>query len=245
MKVTTMKRTLSGTLALLALAAAPVGAQVWTACSSGSMQTCASFEAFSFYDGTNTELVFHVQNLHFIRTLEDGTQEFGGSILAQFGVLTPELDIVETNAPYAYDDNVDVEGNPGEYWSEGISSANRLGSVTWALVAGTDDSSDSEGGILSCANPERNPDNMSAYFRTCENGWVVFSITARGDVDLDDVTLAWGVTSNSFDGESYQGSTEVVPEPATIALMAMGLIGVGAVGYRSRRREGELEDDDA
>jgi len=128
----------------------------------------------------------------------------------------------------------EVEGDPGSYWSEGASSARRLGNVTWSLVAGTDGSSDSEGGILSCADPERNPDRMAAFFRTCENGWVVFSITARGDVDLGDVTLAWGVTSNSFDGESYQGTTEVVPEPITMILFGSGLVGVGAAARRRK-----------
>lgn len=237
-----MTRTLSSSLALLALAAAPLSAQAWTSCSTGSMQTCASFEAFSFYDAATdqTQLTFHVQNLHFVRTV-DGTSEYGGSILAQFGVLTPELDVVETNAPYAYDSNVDVKGDPGDYWSEDNSSSNRLGNVTWSLVAGSN-GSNSEGGILSCEDPERNPASMSAYFRTCENGWVVFSITTRGAVDLDDVTLAWGVTSNSFDGESYQGTTEVVPEPITMVLFGSGLVGVGAAA-RKRKNGFDIETE--
>lgn len=41
------------------------------------------------------------------------------------------------------------------------------------------------------------------------------------------------------DGIATDGGGEVVPEPMTVILLATGLVGIGAVGHRSRRKEDE------
>lgn len=260
-----MKRFLSSAIVLSAFAAAPLGAQTWLdfgeQCSSGSMQTCASFQALAIaYDagseGTRTQLYFRVRNVHFVSYDADGNPEFGGSILAQFGVLSPDLlDPVRNEAIVGYDGTVldqpaqsiygenlttgEIQGDPASYWQSQSSDA-RLGDVEWGLVAGSDGNANADGGILSCNDPERNPATMSAYFRTCSTGgWVTFAITAQGIVDTDELQLAWGVMSDSFEGESWQGTTgppgEVVPEPMTMFLLGSGLAGVGAAARRRRK----------
>lgn len=78
----------------------------------------------------------------------------------------------------------------------------------------------------------------------------------NGDFGARAHVQSFGTADCSFKPDSRDGVTSivsppegglencganVVPEPATVLLLATGLIGVGAVGYRSRRREEQEE----
>lgn len=244
----------AGVAALLWLAATLPAEAQWTdllnQCSPGAIRTCASFQAqvTELGDG-RSRLQIRVRNLWGV--LEDGTQ--AGSFLSQLGVVSPDLINVVNDSPVAREvDGAQAVGTPGDNWTF-HDSTNRLGEVIWALAAGSinerngTSNSNGEGGILGClaANGTR-----AEYFTTCvggaPGGWVEFSLTADAPIGLDELQLAWGVTSMGPDDLSIQGATcvagqcggEVVPEPITMILMGTGMLGVGAARHRRRRRYG-------
>lgn len=66
------------------------------------------------------------------------------------------------------------------------------------------------------------------------------SFDMTGDEELAFNWMATDDWGETYSGTVY-GPTAVVPEPATVILMATGLLGVGAIQIRRRRRDAEAE----
>lgn len=251
-----MKARVVGVAAMLCFAASVPAEAQWVdmlnQCSTGTIRTCASFQAqVTDIGGGRSRLQIRVRNLWGV--LEDGS--LTGSILAQLGVVSPDLVGVINDSPVATAvEGATQVGTPGDNWAF-HSSTNRLGEVTWALASGSFNgggnfNSNANGGILGCLAPNG---TRTEYFTTCvgglEGGWVQFSLTANGPLDLAGLQLAWGVMSMGQQDYSVQGTTcvagncgEVVPEPITIVLLGTGLAGVGAA-RRRRKRDHEIVAD--
>ncbi|MGH7481502.1 MAG: PEP-CTERM sorting domain-containing protein [Longimicrobiales bacterium] len=215
-------------------------------CSTGTIQTCASFEIQTLNYTTSgqqrTQVYLRVRNMFAL--LADGSE--GGSILTRLGVLSPELvDARNENFLNTAQGSIFAEdpatrtGTPENYW-EYRNNLNSLGQIEWGLST-----QNANGGIRDCIGPDANP---SSYFNTCAGGWVTFAFTAAGDLNPEQFQIAWGVVSVSSDGQgsgdlgSFQGQTEVVPEPITLTLLGTGLLGIGGAGAIRRRRQRQGEE---
>lgn len=104
---------------------------------------------------------------------------------------------------------------------------------------------------ISLEHPGRTGDGSSAYFFTTEMLWDFLTGFKNGAADYN---TAYVVGSSLFDmntrrdvaGKRWEGSLELVslrrisdtdvPEPATFALLGIGLVSAGLAGRRSRRK---------
>ena len=213
-----------------------------------TLRACASFRVTTSINlSGGTDVVMMVRNLQ-----GAAPDQVGGSIITRVGLTSPANIIgtasglvVGTSGTVGTVNQADPAG-PDTKWlikNEGIN-----GAVQFSASAS---GAKKNGGVIGCNAAGVSPND---YFQTCaglgQTGFVTFSFHTTGNWDASqaEVGIAYqGVVGIPHAVEcrtevgpadpSYCAQASVSPEPATVALMATGLLGLGG-GALMRRRKG-------
>ena len=223
--------------------------------SNGALKACSAFQIVTALDGSGgTHVVIRVQNWDQRTAYQQLLVSLGltaptlGNVVLPANWLTLEGGAYATpNTGLAAQDVFDAWKyttfqQPGggtllQFGLTGSSATNGTGS-TESGIAGCYFSSAVDVGVLQTCDPST---GMNA-------GWVAFNFWTdqewyAGQAQLSYRYKSVGPADASLtcpDG-SLNCTSEVVPEPVTVLLLASGLFGVGLVGFLRRRREEESQ----
>lgn len=236
-----MKRAMWALAAALAIPAGAAHADVPTHCAPSDpagVFACASF-AVSF-DATTGVITVKIQNTDIWAT-DNGVNPVGhGYTLTGFGIQAPAI----TGASLA---GVGTEGAVSTYGDDPADEWDFTTSFAGFTVEAGADPGGVNGGINGCNSMFGNQG-----FNTCSGGvntgHVVFTFnTTMTDWDASAAQIAfraqggeWSYRCADVDGTNGGPCppTHTTPEPMSMLLLATGLVGVGGVGLRRRRKNG-------